>query len=131
MTPDDDWLDNAACKLLGMDPTWWFPARGDSTEPARTVCRSCPVREDCATAALANNERFGIWGGMSERERRRVRRAMYRANGRVIVCVVCGDDFRAPLNGPAACYCSEECRRVGANARQHEYYNRNGRRVAG
>ena len=42
---------------------------------AKEVCRGCVVREDCLEFAIANSEKFGIWGGMSERERRRVRRA--------------------------------------------------------
>ena len=46
-----------------------------STREAKEVCRGCVVREDCLEYALANGEKFGIWGGMSERERRRLRRA--------------------------------------------------------
>jgi len=50
------------------------PRRGASTREAKEVCRGCVVREDCLEYALANGEKFGIWGGMSERERRRIRR---------------------------------------------------------
>ena len=46
----------------------------DSTREAKEVCRGCIVREDCLEYALLNGEKFGIWGGMSERERRRIRR---------------------------------------------------------
>ena len=53
----------------------FFPERGASTREAKEVCRGCVVREDCLEFAIANSEKFGIWGGMSERERRRVRRA--------------------------------------------------------
>ena len=49
--------------------------RGASTREAKEVCRGCVVREDCLEFALDNGEKFGIWGGMSERERRRLRRA--------------------------------------------------------
>src|SRR5947209_11308184 len=66
------WQDQAAC--LGMDPDLFFPERGASTREAKSICRSCVVREDCLEFALRNGEKFGIWGGMSERERRRVRR---------------------------------------------------------
>jgi WhiB family transcriptional regulator, redox-sensing transcriptional regulator len=49
--------------------------RGASTREAKEVCRGCVAREDCLEYALDNGEKFGIWGGMSERERRRLRRA--------------------------------------------------------
>ena len=67
------WQAQANCK--GVDPDLFFPERGASTREAKEVCRGCVVREDCLEYALANSEKFGIWGGMSERERRRVRRA--------------------------------------------------------
>jgi WhiB family redox-sensing transcriptional regulator len=67
------WQIQANC--MGVDPDLFFPERGASTREAKEVCRGCVVREDCLEYALANGEKFGIWGGMSERERRRVRRA--------------------------------------------------------
>ena len=67
------WQLQANC--MGVDPDLFFPERGASTREAKEVCRGCVVREDCLEYALANGEKFGIWGGMSERERRRVRRA--------------------------------------------------------
>ncbi len=67
------WQTRANC--LGVDPDLFFPERGSSTREAKEVCRGCVVREDCLDYAIANGEKFGIWGGMSERERRRVRRA--------------------------------------------------------
>ena len=66
------WQDYANC--LGVDPDLFFPERGASTREAKEVCRGCVVREDCLEYALVNGEKFGIWGGMSERERRRLRR---------------------------------------------------------
>jgi WhiB family redox-sensing transcriptional regulator len=78
------WQDQANC--LGVDPDLFFPERGASTREAKEVCRGCVVREDCLEYALANGEKFGIWGGMSERERRRIRRARAlarRANGAI------------------------------------------------
>jgi WhiB family transcriptional regulator, redox-sensing transcriptional regulator len=68
-----DWQLQANC--LGVDPDLFFPERGASTREAKEVCRGCVVREDCLEYALSNGEKFGIWGGLSERERRRVRRA--------------------------------------------------------
>lgn len=67
------WQGRANC--MGVDPELFFPERGSSTREAKEVCRGCVVREDCLEFAITNGEKFGIWGGMSERERRRVRRA--------------------------------------------------------
>ena len=66
------WQQYANC--LGVDHDLFFPERGASTREAKDVCRGCVVRQDCLEYALANGEKFGIWGGMSERERRRIRR---------------------------------------------------------
>ena len=66
------WQEEANC--LGVDPDLFFPERGASTREAKAVCRGCEVRVDCLEYALAHGEKFGIWGGLSERERRRVRR---------------------------------------------------------
>ncbi len=69
---EENWQDDANC--LGVDPDLFFPERGASTREAKEVCRGCVVREQCLEFALQNGEKFGIWGGMSERERRRIRR---------------------------------------------------------
>ncbi len=71
--PERTWQRQANC--MGVDPDLFFPERGASTREAKEVCRGCVVREDCLEYALANSEKFGIWGGLSERERRRIRRA--------------------------------------------------------
>src|SRR6202163_3833026 len=70
---DRGWQARANC--MGVDPDLFFPERGASTREAKEVCRGCVAREDCLEYALDNGEKFGIWGGMSERERRRLRRA--------------------------------------------------------
>lgn len=69
---DRQWQSQANC--LGVDPDLFFPERGASTREAKGVCRACVVQEDCLQYALVNGEKFGIWGGLSERERRRLRR---------------------------------------------------------
>src|SRR5512134_3514757 len=66
ITEDRSWQDQANC--LGVDPDLFFPERGASTREAKEVCRGCVVQEDCLEYALANGEKFGIWGGMSESE---------------------------------------------------------------
>lgn len=67
------WADGA-CRDLPAE--WFHPERGESTTNAKAVCASCSVRVDCLTWALDNHEKFGIWGGTSERERRRIRRRL-------------------------------------------------------
>ena len=67
-----EWQSNARC--AGVDPEIFFPERGGSSRAARAVCAVCPVRLECLEYALNNKEQFGIWGGTSERERRRLRK---------------------------------------------------------
>lgn len=72
-TPLDlSWQARANC--IGVDPDIFFPERGASTKEAKGICTACEVRPDCLEYALENSEKFGIWGGTSERERRRLRR---------------------------------------------------------
>jgi WhiB family transcriptional regulator, redox-sensing transcriptional regulator len=67
-----DWQDFALCAET--DPEAFFPEKGGSTREAKKVCQSCLVRAECLEYALEHGERFGIWGGTSERERRRLMR---------------------------------------------------------
>jgi WhiB family redox-sensing transcriptional regulator len=69
------WQDRAACR--GVDPDVFFPERGGPVAEAKAVCRSCPVIEACREAAI--HEKFGIWAGQSERERRKIRAQRRRA----------------------------------------------------
>ncbi|MFW0119800.1 WhiB family transcriptional regulator [Rothia sp. P5764] len=66
------WQADALCAQT--DPEAFFPEKGGSTRDAKRVCSECPVREACLEYAMDNDERFGIWGGLSERERRRLRK---------------------------------------------------------
>jgi WhiB family redox-sensing transcriptional regulator len=74
--PADDtplgWQERALCAQT--DPEAFFPEKGGSTREAKRVCTGCDVRSECLEYALANDERFGIWGGLSERERRKLKR---------------------------------------------------------
>ena len=72
-TGGEAWRLDALCAET--DPEAFFPEKGGSTREAKRVCVSCDVRTECLEYALSNDERFGIWGGLSERERRRVRLA--------------------------------------------------------
>jgi WhiB family redox-sensing transcriptional regulator len=67
-----EWQERALCAQT--DPEAFFPEKGGSTREAKRICSGCEVRTECLEYALANDERFGIWGGMSERERRKQRR---------------------------------------------------------
>ncbi len=74
-TGDDgplSWQERALCAQT--DPEAFFPEKGGSTREAKKVCASCDVRSECLDYALENDERFGIWGGLSERERRKLKR---------------------------------------------------------
>ncbi len=66
------WQEQALCAET--DPEAFFPEKGGSTREAKKICTGCEVKAQCLEFALANDERFGIWGGLSERERRRLRR---------------------------------------------------------
>jgi len=76
---DTGWMDDGAC--VGVDPDLFFPKRGDkdAVAAAKAVCATCQVRVECLEYALENSERFGIWGGTAEKERRRIRRLRRRA----------------------------------------------------
>ena len=71
---DESWRLDGLCAET--DPEAFFPEKGGSTREAKRICSGCEVRAECLEYALANDERFGIWGGLSERERRRLRRAV-------------------------------------------------------
>lgn len=69
---DEDWQDGALCRQT--DPEVFFPERGGSTREAKRVCRECPVIVKCLADALERGERYGVWGGRSERERRKLQK---------------------------------------------------------
>jgi WhiB family transcriptional regulator, redox-sensing transcriptional regulator len=73
-TDDSQWQDRALCAQT--DPEAFFPEKGGSTREAKRICLGCEVRDACLDYALAHDERFGIWGGLSERERRRLKRGI-------------------------------------------------------
>jgi WhiB family redox-sensing transcriptional regulator len=71
-TDDQEWQERALCAQT--DPEAFFPEKGGSTREAKRICLGCDVKDDCLEYALANDERFGIWGGLSERERRKLKK---------------------------------------------------------
>jgi WhiB family redox-sensing transcriptional regulator len=82
---DEAWMNEAACQ--GANPDLFFPERDNDARAcvtaAKAVCATCTVVAPCLEYALANNERWGVWGNTSERERRRIKRGrMLRRLGR-------------------------------------------------
>ncbi len=67
-----EWQERALCAQT--DPESFFPEKGGSTREAKKICTGCEVRSECLEYALGHDERFGIWGGLSERERRRLKK---------------------------------------------------------
>lgn len=67
-----EWQERALCAQT--DPEAFFPEKGGSTREAKKICVGCDVKSECLEYALAHDERFGIWGGLSERERRKLRK---------------------------------------------------------
>jgi WhiB family redox-sensing transcriptional regulator len=72
------WMESAACQYVDSD--LFFPERGGSGKDAKRICRQCPVRRECLAYALSALDRLdGIWGGLTESERREPRRQLRRA----------------------------------------------------
>lgn len=67
------WQDRALCAAIGVDPELFFQDGDRDDGVAAQICRACPVCSACLDQALAN-EKFGVWGGLSERERQALRR---------------------------------------------------------
>ncbi len=77
-----EWQTHARCAEV--DPEIFFPERGGSSKAARAVCSECKVKTECLEYALNNKEQFGIWGGTSERERRRLRKERAKRRLRIV-----------------------------------------------
>jgi hypothetical protein len=96
------------------DPEAFFPEKGGSTREAKRVCRSCDLRIPCLEYALANDERFGIWGGMSERDRRRLKAALPGAAARAIAADDAAYDARMEKRRTARLAAEREHRSIMA-----------------
>jgi len=65
-----EWWRDALC--VGMDPNIWFPLKGKTAREAKAICADCPAQEACLDYALESpQQKYGVWGGMTERERRK------------------------------------------------------------
>jgi hypothetical protein len=117
----EPWMQDALCAQVGGD--LWHPKVGESASPAKRVCLECPVREACLDWALRTKEPFGILGGFSERERRRLKRGeQVRLKSRpeyvpqIRPCAFCNTDFRADWS--TAVYCGRRCQKAAALERR-------------
>ena len=72
VSPPDFWQDRSAC--YGLDPEVFFPTTEEEAGLALSYCSACSVRETCLAWALQNGERYGVWGGTTEQQRRRLMR---------------------------------------------------------
>jgi WhiB family redox-sensing transcriptional regulator len=73
LDPELDWRARGQCAQV--DPELFFPEKGGNSREAKRICAACPVREECLEDALGRSEQFGVWGGLTERERRMLLRA--------------------------------------------------------
>jgi WhiB family redox-sensing transcriptional regulator len=82
--PDDSsWMLDARCR--GVKPTQFFPSDGLGVEAAQRICAACPAKEPCLEYALTNRIEHGVWGGASERERRRILRRRRQLSGASLI----------------------------------------------
>jgi WhiB family redox-sensing transcriptional regulator len=77
ITTAQTWRDRAACR--GIDPEVFHPATDEEAEAAKDICGQCPVQRPCLEHALSVREKEGVWGGCTERERRRIIRQRRRS----------------------------------------------------
>lgn len=106
--PAVGWQEQAVCRG---ETHIMFPGRGQAESPARALCAVCPVILDCAVVGVRDGEKFGIWGGLSEKQRRAYRRDV----GRWKDCIECGSRF--VTRQWSRSICSVECGRA-RHARQ-------------
>ena len=69
---DNDWMARGSCRTV--EPSVFFPSDGVGVEVARQICQTCPVKQQCLEYAIQHRIDHGVWGGASERERRRIAR---------------------------------------------------------
>jgi hypothetical protein len=99
-------MQNAAC--AGLNPALFFPERGnEAAKDALEVCGRCTVRDECLDYAMTHNERDGVWGGCSGRQRRQLRSAKA-LRDTVCECRECGNTFMGTYR---MLICSDDCRR--------------------
>ena len=111
-----DWTEFALCAEV--DNALFFPEKGEPSASAKAVCRGCEVRAECLGFALENMERYGVWGGFSERERRSI--APRHHAGRSLEDIIAADDarFYAKKEKSAELAAAATARQVAARAKR-------------
>lgn len=97
MTEPPEWMSQAACRGLDSNIFYPDPPRRGIGRAAARVCFPCPVQDECLLWAL-DHEKFGTWGGTSERDREAILRGIYRKR-----CPVCGSGRNADTDRGQAC----------------------------
>lgn len=111
--PADNYRARALCAQVGDE--FWFPEKGGSTKEAKKICFQCEVRAECLQDALDHDERFGIWGGLSERDRRRLKKGdltVLKPPKPLAHCEVCDKPLYSQRGATPSRVCSETCRSV-------------------
>jgi len=98
------WREQAACR--GTNPDVFFPERGESSKAAKAICAACPVTGECLDYALTHAIHDGIWGGLSERARKRLRRSGTEVT---VTCDACGQPFVHVVRPTRRPTCCEDC----------------------
>lgn len=113
----EEWMQRGECN--GMNPDLFFPTVGENkaVAAAKKVCAQCDVREECLEYALQTRQMHGIWGGLSEKERRRIRQQRSRRGS--ALCAKCGARFQMRSNGHK--FCSDGCALLGQRERQKRW----------
>jgi hypothetical protein len=108
-----EWMVDARCR--GINPDLFHPEQGDNAgfASAKAICAACGVREECLAYALDNVEQHGVWGGLTESERRKIR---WRRGPSSRQCRWCGEAF-TPTHGSQA-YCRAEHSAAASSARK-------------
>ncbi len=106
------WREQAACRTV--EPDVFFPERGESVAAAKRVCAGCPVRDECLEFAEETLQKFGVWGGLSERQRR------MRRKGREMFCEGCGAPISLTAQGRWCAACRAPAKAEYARKRRRE-----------
>ena len=98
--PDDDWRARGLCRTHP-EPDLWYPDKGGDSRPSKRICNgdeangipACPVKAECLRDALEKDDAFGVYGGLSARQRRPLQRAWRRAHNTDFQCDYCPESF--------------------------------------
>jgi WhiB family redox-sensing transcriptional regulator len=110
ISPPEPWVEQAICAQT--DPELFWPDKGGSTLHGKAVCRGCPVIAECLNFAVEHNETSGIWGGLTARERNRLKRT---GNAKRTHCARGHDYVKVGRTSQGSC---KECRRRW----EHDYW---------